>query len=401
MADNWRRKLKQGAFNGVKVETLSVSKTKAQRFAAHKFIGADGQFAEMLGADPTVWDVECFVIGNDYMAQRDALEGVLDSPRLSTFVDPFRSKEFGCVVVTYSVTEGITSGLGWAMFSVTVEESAVSALGFASAAAALQSADVATSNSTTSALTASTDAYTAKSAAFTDFAKGTAAAVETWGEQVDDIQDAVFGPLSGSIDAIGDVANALTDLEAGIASLIATPAALIARFTSVWDQIASLGVVKAFTRDRSAAAPATASTASAQAALDAASAAERASLATAVARQSTLTTAESYDSADDALSARDDLLATIAALQAAADANEYQAWLDLRAMIASWADTQAARLPELVDIAVNVPTPSLVLAQRYYQDAARGDEIVERNIATVIHPGFANGDLRILSSGVP
>ena len=43
-------------------------------------------------------------------------------------------------------------------------------------------------------------------------------------------------------------------------------------------------------------------------------------------------------------------------------------------------------LPELVLISVNNPTPSLVLAYELYDDAMRGDEIVDRN--KIKHPGF-------------
>jgi len=401
MADDWRRRLKPGSYNGKAFEVRSVMKTGAQRYAAHKFVGRSGQEAEPLGAEPTSWTAEAFVIGDNYMAARDALEAELDRPALGVFVDPFRAREFRCIVQTYSVSEGVTEGLGWARFTITIEESSASDMAAPGAAVALHGAEAATANAGAAALAAATTSYEDETTSFTEWAKGSAAAVSEWGDEIDDITSAAFGPLSGTIDALGDLATALSNLEDDLTTLLDTPANLMARLEAVWAIVGSLEVVKAFTRDRSAPAAATAGTPSDQAALDAAAAVRRASLGAAIARQSALTTAADYDSADSARAARDELIATIDAAQAAAGPDEYQAWLDLRAQISSWADAQAARLPELVDITVGQPVPALVLAQRYYQDRDRADDIVARNVATITHPLFASGELEILASEVP
>ena len=400
MAD-WRKNMKTGAFNGAKMETRSVSKTGQQRFAAHKFVATDGQWAEPLGAEAPGWDVDAFVIGDDYMQKRDALEKELDKASTGVFVDPFRSREFRCIVVSYTTTEGITEGLGWALFAITIEESVASPVGAASSVIGLQSANIDTANAATTSAAANTSAYESGTESFSDQAKGVASAVSTWGDQVDDMRETFTGPLAGALDSAADLANALDDFEASITALIDSPAALMAEFNSVWAQVSSSAVARAFTSGRTAAATVAASTASDQAANDALSSVQRASLGAAITRQSTLTTADIYTSSDDALEQAHALIDAITQVQAAASAEEYQAWLLLRAQIAAWADRQAALLPEEIDITVSTPTSVLVLAQRYYQDRDRAADIVARNAATIIHPGFAIGELKILTSTVP
>lgn len=282
---DWRRELRPGSFKGVPFETRSVNKTSGQRYAPHKFIDSNGQWAEPLGRDARSWTVDAFVIGNDYRSKRDALEAALDTVGLGILVDPFRSAEVTCIVQTYTVSEGISDGLGWARFSIQVEESLVSPWtdsddmeGLSDRLAVLQSAETDTVRSIDVAGAATTDSYVAASTSFSGYARATAATLDTWSEALADVQDVVFGPLAGAIDDLGAVADALTDLEDDLVTLIETPANLMARLSVRWEQVTSLAILEAFTRDRTAPAPATASTAADQAAADAESAALRASL---------------------------------------------------------------------------------------------------------------------------
>ncbi|NUB13707.1 multidrug DMT transporter [Azospirillum brasilense] len=95
-------------------------------------------------------------------------------------------------------------------------------------------------------------------------------------------------------------------------------------------------------------------------------------------------------SADEALALRDSLTALIEAEALLAgdqgDDATYAALRRLRAAVSDDLTERGASIARLVLVSSAVPTPSLVLAQRLYQDAARADELVDR--ARPVHPAF-------------
>jgi prophage DNA circulation protein len=109
-------------------------------------------------------------------------------------------------------------------------------------------------------------------------------------------------------------------------------------------------------------------------------------------------------SAQASYASRADALATAATLLAAVDDEMeatdpvtgqpvgdgvYQALSALRAAVATDLRTRGARLPELVTYTPGATLPALVVAHRFYGDASRDQEIVERN--AIRHPGFVPG----------
>jgi prophage DNA circulation protein len=54
--------------------------------------------------------------------------------------------------------------------------------------------------------------------------------------------------------------------------------------------------------------------------------------------------------------------------------------------------TRGADLSRLCEVTAGADIPALVLAQRLYGDAAREDDVLERNPA-IRHPGFVPGGL--------
>ena len=69
---------------------------------------------------------------------------------------------------------------------------------------------------------------------------------------------------------------------------------------------------------------------------------------------------------------------------------------DLRAAVVSVVTARAAKLARLTTHTQTAAVPTLTIAARLYNDAERADEITTRN--RIVHPLFARGDLRVLSS---
>lgn len=93
---------------------------------------------------------------------------------------------------------------------------------------------------------------------------------------------------------------------------------------------------------------------------------------------------------DDAVATRDRLVSVMDAeiLRAGNEGDDatYNALRSLRAAVVADLTERGASLSRLVLVTSAAPMPSLVMAQRLYQDAGRGDELVER--VNPIHPAF-------------
>jgi len=104
-----------------------------------------------------------------------------------------------------------------------------------------------------------------------------------------------------------------------------------------------------------------------------------------------------YDwySADEAEAARNRWAALCIAEEAGLTGELYAAWVAARARVGQAVDALSLDLPRLLTVDVPTPTSTLELAQRYYRDAARADEIMARN-PSIVHPGFVVGAITIL-----
>ena len=68
----WREELRPASFRGVKFFVSSDSSTFGRRVTLHQYPQRDKPFAEDLGRKAREYRFEAFVIGDDYMSQRDA-----------------------------------------------------------------------------------------------------------------------------------------------------------------------------------------------------------------------------------------------------------------------------------------------------------------------------------------
>ena len=103
-----------------------------------------------------------------------------------------------------------------------------------------------------------------------------------------------------------------------------------------------------------------------------------------------------FDSFDDALLLRDELVARVnAELELTEGDAAFTALLDLRTQLTADIDSRSTDLAVLRTVELDAPKASLQLAWERYSDPIREAEIVERN--DVMHPAFMIGSIRVLS----
>lgn len=101
-----------------------------------------------------------------------------------------------------------------------------------------------------------------------------------------------------------------------------------------------------------------------------------------------------YVSIEEATDARDRVAAMIEEQEITAEDTAFPALADLRSQVLR-AVPGTLQLASVVTVTRNVPTPSLVLAYQLYGSVEREADIVARN--SINHPGFVSGELRVLS----
>lgn len=86
----WYDELIPGRLNGIEIKIKSIVKSGGRRFTAHEFADVDGAFAEDSGGQPHRYEIEAFLVGDDYHVTLQQLEEVLDAGGDLEIDDPFR-----------------------------------------------------------------------------------------------------------------------------------------------------------------------------------------------------------------------------------------------------------------------------------------------------------------------
>jgi prophage DNA circulation protein len=398
----WRSRLRPGSFRGAPFWLDMAPGTGGRRIVKHQFPQRDDVVLEDLGQEANEFQVRAFVVGDNYMDDRDALisacqdhasPGMLVHPTLGTmsarvgklqwlehpraaggycsFDITFHKEGIQPVTATDSLSRLLSGLATMAQTAITAYQTAsliaqdpALLLGFGvglltgagNALLALPSASIPGIAGYVSAMSASVlDAAT------------TAGAVQT---AVSAVADAVIAaqapPLAADDPVTGTVmlSAAPADLTGGLIGLTTWGDTLPAP--------AGAGAVLAQTQAQQAAIVALVEGAAVQAVL-------------------TIYGQTDFVSVQAAAAARTQVVAMIdrqtGAANAAGNDDLYRAWLALGALAVTDMIQRAQNLPNLVAWTTRVSLPALVLAQQWYQDPARDDEIVALN--DVPHPLFA------------
>lgn len=387
-----RNQLQRASFRGVAFQVEGAEDAYGRRTVTHTFPGYDEPYTEELGKAPGLWSFEAFVAGEDYIGQAKALIDACNQPGSGYLTHPWLGgKQVVCLECRPSWS---VQGLGQCRLRLTFQEEGqprypnesndYAALAKSAAAASLESFTLRFLELYR--LEGPSWLSTEMSAIF-----GRAMEMIAQVARVAGIGSQTLDQVLGEIDDVLDIAE----------EIVNTPEELAEAVGQVLDGVGQVGGEPASVLN------ALASLASLDLAVPAPLSAASATLATAaesfqalvgrlaVAHGISAAMEADHGSRQEALAARDQLVAAIDALSESAsvagDDAGFEALRQLRAAAVRALNQKAGGLPGVIQRpAPSVVTPTLVLAYQLYGDLDREAEILARNPA-VIHPGFLPG----------
>ncbi|MDH0640615.1 DNA circularization N-terminal domain-containing protein [Pseudomonas sp. GD03860] len=434
----WRDNYRAASFRGVPFFVESADSTHGRRQAVHEHAQRDVPYTEDLGRKAREFSVSGYLIGLDYQAQRDKLIEACETAGPGVLVHPYRG-ELTVVCRGLGLSESTNDG-GMCLVKLTFLEAgeasypsakidsinAISAKGNAVTAAAEQ-------GFLSDFLTTGFPAYVAESAA-----KGLA-----------DLGEFMAAPglnFAGDLQAASDFYLQAKGLASDAFSLVQKPLQMVSRITGLFGSVRMAFGSNAFSMltslfDRSPASysgstatPSRQQQATNHLALNAlvrqvavaeaakaavvtqkplitaggAALAQRPSTlsvsgpvsSTPTSSPPTVNTPTVYDSYQEAVKVREELVGRIDAESEATPVDEvYVALSDLRTSVVQAVPNKEQDLPRIVPYMPKETLPSLLVAYQIYGDAGRADEIAARN--TPRHPGFLMGGtkLEVLADG--
>lgn len=388
---SWRDNLRPGSFRGVPFVTESHDHALGRRLTTHEYPQRDDPYTEDLGRKAREYTMELFVIGEDYMAQRDRLREALEKGGSGQLVHPYLGTHAVCVREGH-LRETMREGR-MARFSVTFVE------------AGLEIAPD-TKKDTAWGVGKSADAVTG--AAKESFAEkfrlsGPARLLNGAKAGLDKVlgglKDTVGAPL-GELKSSKDIMSSLWGTPSGLAGWLVDQLGILGSLTPVTSASLASGLAMQTLPTASATASPTLSasqtTVQAQNQVNL-TAVDNLVQQTAVAEAARASAQATYSSADEALAVRETLCEALEVVSGRASDPVYVRLADLRAAVVLDLGTRAAQLPRMSSFHLPATMPALVVAHRVHGDATREADIVARN--RVRHPGAVPGGttLEVLS----
>jgi prophage DNA circulation protein len=397
----WRDQLLPASFRGVKFHYEELRKSGGRRRVDDEYPYRDDVYIEDIGRRKREHRITGYVLGDDFLVQRDALEAALEQPGPGTLVHPTRGP-LSVKVGAYSVSERLTAEGRMARFEFDCVEDG----GDPSPVPGSDTRGKAAKKSV-AALTAAQSSFLKKwlvlagttvnaATGLLNNLEATLAQLKNWPNLILDQVSPLIKDLASDVNNAVALAQGLTNFFSGYAdAVLASIAPFDAAFSSrgpILPTDISFGLSSiAAWGDALGAAPSP----DAQINQDALAALVKGSAAAALVQ---IFAATDFAAEDDADAARDTVASlTGALLQTAADFAD-----DLAAT--AWNELATAAIQDLSDRAKQAPAtatyvfgstqPAVVLAQRLYGDAARAGELVARNAAP--HPLFLPPQVRAL-----
>ncbi|MFZ5539474.1 MAG: DNA circularization protein [Pseudomonadota bacterium] len=388
----WRDQLRPASFRGVPFHVTQATGTFGRRSVTHEYPFRDLPYVEDLGRRARTLRIEALLLGEDYMARRDALIAAIEAAGPGKLVHPYYGELTVSVDDAGAQIEESTERGGMCRISFGVVEAGEAR--FPSATAATQEV-------------VEQRAAAAQGAS----ADGFAETVSTEGVPGFALESA-YGLLSDALDAIESAIATMPGLAAGrpdllglvaalrpeIAQALRTPLALAQRVQSLFSTLrGALGAAQSVRtlvrfRDFGAGLPHIPTTTPSRRR----EAAHRAAVVelvrcSAAIERARATAALAFPDYETAVRTRDSVVEQI---DRVADASlhdaVFHAMTALRAAVVRDVGQRGADLARVGRIRRNHPVPALVLAYDLYGDPARDADLIERN--RIAHPGFLPTD---------
>jgi prophage DNA circulation protein len=391
------RRLIGASFRGVPFFVESAERSGGRRVVTHEFPLRDDPFVEDLGRRARVFQVQGYVIGDDYVLRRDEIIAVLeDTAGPGELVHPYHGVR-RAICSGLSVREAIADG-GMALLAIEFTEAPVQSVTPSEQPDLIPLVGDSAAAAATATQTEFEDGYLV--AGLPAFAlESASAALTTATEAV----GAALSPVVRVTQELAQLDAKVHLIQAQASSLVRQPAAVLDAFTFAFTSLAETtlsapgdvmrALLDAYAVDLGPAVPETTATRQRERANQLAlTSALRRLMAIEAAR---LAPQVDYESIEEATAARDAVAAALEEQAATAGDTAYPALIQLRAdvMRAVPSETTFARL---LTVTRRVAIPSLLLSYQLYGSVDEEPDILARN--RVRHPGFIAGDLSVLSS---
>lgn len=395
MADG--RVLIGASFRGVPFFVDKSERSGGRRLVNHEFIGRDDNFVEDLGRKSRAFSVEGYVIGDDYVAQRDKLLDALEAEGPGELVHPYHGV---MRVACDSQTVGESREEGrLARFAITFVETPLQppAPSAVDDLADKVSAAVDAANDATDA--EFVDQYDATALASFAFASAEDALTKASAA----LQDKLARVVSATQE-LAQVNSDLTILTAEASSLVRQPAVIVGQFRDVFTGLvltaaaapSDLMTTLLDTYDVPLGDPVVATTATRARELANQVALQNALRRALVCEAARLAPLVTFASIEETIAARDRIADALEEQAAAADDIAYPALVDLRSQVLL-AVPGGQAFASVVTVTRSLPIPSLLLTYQLYGSVDGEQDVIDRN--DISHPGFVAGDLKVLSDG--
>lgn len=405
----WRARSGPGSFRGARFRIDSNELSGGKKTVTHEYPQRDDGFVEDLGQRTGVFTVNCYVIGDEYIAARDALVAALKKSGPGELILPYE-ETVRAVAVNYRVSEQREEG-GIARFQLDFQESPALPKFPDALPDRMSRIDSRLSTVLDKAKVSIGKNYKVLGEP-AKFLRSLSAVVKSAGAAV----RTAFAPVTSAITAVTGTVDAATeftsDLKREIDSLILdadklvrSPFVAADRFRSLFESlfkspalparnITALLEVYNFVASIPSPAPTTVHRTREAANYVAMQSMVRRSALAAAANFAPRGVFESYQ---EALGVRESITAKLDEQIETADDDSFDALVDLRAELVKSLPGEDNTLARLVNFTPRFTQPSLVLAHRLYGNVDRELDIVARN--HIRHPGFVTGGrtLQVLS----
>lgn len=387
----WTENLRPASFRGVPFKVEAHDAQGGRRTVKHEFPLRDKPYVEDMGRRAKDFSVDAYVVGDDYMQQRDALLRACDEPGSAELVHPYLGT-LQVVCTGWALRESKSEGR-MARFSLSFTESGEAAFPSDSIDAPAQ-ADIAADAAKETAISDFERMFSIDG--LPDFAVDDAVSLMTdAATSINDTVRSINSVTSGGFGFLGTVNRFI----GSISSLLGTPGTLARDLFGLIDGASSLfdsplSAVRGmfglfnFGNDVEPIQTTTATRVRQQQNRNAIIGLVRQAAVIEAARNAP---SAEYETAEDAEETRDKIADQLDSVMedAATPDDTYTALQKVRAAVVRGVPPEDVALPNLVTVTPAATLPSLVLAYDIYEDAARESEIVTRN--RIRHPGFVPG----------
>jgi prophage DNA circulation protein len=392
------RRLIGASFRGVPFLVTSSARIGGRRVVVHEFPLRPDPFVEDLDKRAAKFKLQGYVIGDDYLTQRDKLRVALEE---SSGPGELRHPSYGvvrAVCESLEISEASDQG-GMATFAIDFAEAPLQA------PVPVQVAD--SSSKVSSSADAARSASMAQLAATFRAAGLPGFALATSSAAIASAADALstrLGPVIAEAQELAELNSALTLLVAQTSSLLTTPGSIVDAFADAIESLETTAasapsalldaLIDAYGVDLGSVPASNTSTRARESAnLAALTGAIRQVLALEAAR---VAPGVPYATQDDATAARDTIAGILQDQALLAGDIAFPGLVDLRSEL-MLAVPGGNNFPRVVTTRRRSSIPSLVLAHQLYGSVELEADIIARN--RIVNPAFVFGDLQVLSNG--